>query len=113
MAELFQKSPLEAQNIFDLLGVASGSDQEKESFLDELQQAIWEDFMENDLKVLVTDDEMKEVRAIMDKPGQSEIEKQEAVVNYLEKLIPDLEDIMLEKALELKEEMVKERVAGL
>ena len=40
-------------------------------------------------------------------------EQQEDVVRFLEKLIPDLEEIMLEKALELKEEMVRERLTGL
>jgi hypothetical protein len=31
----------------------------------------------------------------------------------VEQLVPDVEEIMLEKALELKEEMVKERLVGM
>lgn len=104
---------LEDQNIFVLLGVTDGTDQEKESFLDELQQVIWEDFLENDSKVLLTTDEHTEMKKLMDKSYASELEKQEAVVDYLEKLIPDLEEIMLEKALELKADLFRERIMGM
>ncbi len=104
---------LEDQNIFHLLGVTDATEDEKEAFLDELQQVIWEDFLENDVELLITEEEMTELRKIMaQKPG-SDLEQQEAIVVYLEKLIPDLEEIMLEKALELKADMVKERIKGM
>ena len=104
---------LEDQNIFVLLGVVDGTDQEKESFLDELQQVIWEDFLENDVKVLLTTDELSEMQKLLDKQYPSELEKQEVTVEYLEKLIPDLEEIMLEKALELKADLFRERITGM
>jgi hypothetical protein len=104
---------LEDQNIFTLLGVQDGTDQEKESFLDELQQVIWEDFLETDAELLLTEQEMSELKQILDKVGVSDLEKQEEAVVFLEKLIPDLEEIMLEKALELKEAMVRERLTAL
>lgn len=104
---------LEDQNIFFLLGVKDGTDQQKESFLDELQQVIWEDFLEYDVKLLITTDEMTELKKLLDSQTDRDLEKQEKIIVYLEKLIPDLEEIMLEKALELKEEMVRERVSGL
>lgn len=104
---------LEDQNIFFLLGVRDGTDQEKESFLDELQQVIWEDFLEFDVKLLITSEEMIELKQMLDSQTDRDLEKQEKIIVYLEKLIPDLEEIMLEKALELKEEMVRERVSGL
>ena len=103
---------LEEQNVFDLLGVADGTDEEREQFLDELQQVIWEDFLESDVELLVTVEEMAQVRSITDK-NIGDLEKQEELIVYLEKLIPDLEEIMLEKALELKEDMMKERIAGM
>lgn len=108
-----QSETLEDQNIFFLLGVRDGTDQQKESFLDELQQVIWEDFLEYDVKLLITSDEMAELQVLLDSQSDKDLEKQEKVIVYLEKLIPDLEEIMLEKALELKEEMVRERVSGL
>ncbi|MBU0576574.1 hypothetical protein KJ654_02840 [Patescibacteria group bacterium] len=102
---------LQSQNIFFLLGVQDGSDEEKEVFLDELQQVIWEDFLENDVKLLITEAEMIKLQEIMAKGDGPE--EQEGMTVYLEKLIPDLEEIMLEKAFELKQDLVKERTAGM
>jgi len=104
---------LEDQNIFHLLGASAVTDQEKEAFLDELQQVIWEDFLENDVELLITDDEAVELKRVSGEKEAGSVEQQEAVVTYLEKLIPDLEEIMMEKALELKADMVKERLAGM
>jgi hypothetical protein len=104
---------LDTQNIFELLGVMDGSDQEKDAFLDQLQQVIWEDFLENDVQLLLTKTEITELHALLEEKDQSETDRQEAAVVYLEKLIPDLESIMLEKALDLKREMVFERIAGM
>jgi len=103
---------LEAQNIFELLGVNDGSDQDKEAFLDELQQVIWQDFLDNDLQLLLTKDELVQVKGLQ--ASNPDLNKQqEEIVKFLENLIPDLEEIMLEKALELKREMVKERITGM
>lgn len=104
---------LENQNIFDLLGVDQASEAEKETFLDELQQVIWEDFLDNDVELLLTDSELQELHVIQAKSYPDDLAKQETIVSFLEKLIPDLEEIMLEKALELKRDMVMERIAGM
>lgn len=104
---------LEDQNIFYLLGVDNGTDQQKETFLDELQQVIWEDFLENDVQLLLTKEEHEQLQQLTKNNTKTPLVEQEAVVVFLEKLIPDLEEIMLEKALELKADLVKERVAGL
>ncbi len=101
---------LEDQNIFHLLGVEDATEDEKEAFLDELQQVIWEDFLENDVDLLLTEEELVEFKKIADKQGMNEEARQAEMVEFLEKLIPDLEKIMLEKALELKEEMMRERI---
>jgi hypothetical protein len=104
---------LEDQNIFHLLGLEEATDDEKEAFLDELQQIIWEDFLENDVDLLLTEEEMVDFKKIENKPGLSDEDRQGEMVEFLEKLIPDLEKIMLEKALELKEEMMRERIMEL
>ncbi|MDA1079542.1 MAG: hypothetical protein O2840_02530 [bacterium] len=103
---------LEDQNIFELLGVSDGTDQEKEAFLLELQRVLWDDFLQYDVQLLITKEEFTQLQTVRDSKTTPE-EKEEAVVVYLEKLIPDLEDIMLEKALELKGDMVRERITGL
>lgn len=104
---------LESQNVFYLLGVQKSQPQEQESFLDELQQVIWEDFLESDAKLLITTNEYEQLQQLMNKTDVSEADKQEQMVVFLEKLIPDLEEIMLEKAIALKADMFRERVAGL
>lgn len=110
-----QSQSIEDQNIFHLLGVTDGTDEQREEFLDELQQVIWEDFLENDLQLLVTTDEYTELQPLLQKNqgGDVDFTQQEELVERLEKLIPDLEEIMLEKALELKADLVRERIAGL
>jgi len=95
------------------LGVEDGSDEEKEKFLDELQNSIWEEFVDKDAKLLLTEEELQNFEAIRVKGNINVPQLQEEMLEYLGKLIPDLEEIMLEKALQLKEEMVKERIAGM
>ena len=105
---------LEAQNIFEMLGVKDGSQEEREAFLDELQEVIWEDFIDKDVELLVTEEELKGLKELEAQNQEKKAEEQqEAVVTYLEKLIPDLEEIMLEKALELKEDLFRERIADM
>lgn len=106
---------LEDQNIFVLLGVTDGSEEDREAFLDELQQVIWEDFLENDLQLLVTTDEYSSLQPLLNKDDDqsNDLAKQEELVGKLETLIPDLEDIMLEKALELKADLLRERILSM
>lgn len=101
------------QNIFEMLGVTTGTPEQREQFLDELQQVIWEDFIEHDTKLLLTDSEQAEMQALLAANPDNSLEQQEKVVVFLEKIIPDLEEIMLEKALSLKEEMARERLKAL
>lgn len=102
---------LEDQNIFELLGITEASAQEQEEFLDQLQEVIWQDFVQNDVELLLTKSEYSEFSALPDTGSASDL--QEAQIGYLENLIPDLEEIMLEKALTLKEAMVRERIISL
>lgn len=107
---------LESQNIFFLLGVTDGSDEEREGFLDELQEVIWDDFLDRDAELLLTSDEfsaLQQKRQEMSEANTPSEEQQEAIITHLEGILPDLEDILLEKALELKADMFKERLAGL
>lgn len=112
---LTSSEKLEDQNIFYLLGVKEdeATADQREQFLDELQQVIWEDFLDNDVNLLLTKDEQTQLQALTAKVQGKPLEEQEEVVVFLEKLIPDLEEIMLEKALELKADMFRERIAGL
>jgi hypothetical protein len=108
-----QSETLADQNIFFLLGAEGSSTQEQEQFLDELQQVVWEDFLESDLDLLITSQEKEKADQILQDPNLEEVQKQEQLLEYLDSLIPDLEEIMVDKALQLKKELVLERVASL
>jgi hypothetical protein len=112
-ANLGASEPIEEQNIFELLGVIDAEPTEKEAFLDELQQALWEDFLDKDLSLLVSADNLKIVQDLRTETNLDEKTRQEQLIAMVEQLVPDVEEIMLEKALELKEEMVKERLVGM
>jgi len=100
---------LEDQSIFVLLGIMNGTDDEREDFLDRLQKTIWDDFLDNDVELLLTEEEVKPLIEIINDAGLGEDAKQEKMASYLQELIPDLEGILMEKALKLKEDLVRER----
>jgi len=101
------------QNIFHLLGAEDGSVDEQEQFLDELQQVIWDDFVQNDMPLLITAQEKVRADEILADSTLEELQKQDQLLEYLDSLIPDLEEIMLEKAMKLKEDLVRERVESM
>ena len=108
---------IESQNIFSMLGVSEGDEELKEKFLDQLQEVIWDDFLTNDVELLLTPDEFTEFKTykqkVDDSQGSAQEEAKDAMVEYIEKLVPDLEDIMLEKALDLKADLFVERINGM
>lgn len=102
---------LKAQNIFEMLGLEKISDEEKNQFLDDLESMIWDDFVAHDLELLLTSEEYAGAREILGKQNQNETQQKEDLIAYLEKLIPDLDEVLYDKALELKSEMMGERLA--
>lgn len=108
---------IESQNIFMMLGVEAGDDDLKEKFLNQLQDVIWDDFLGNDVELLLNEAEITEFKVYKNKVDSTQDEAQEKakdeMVEFLEKLVPDLEDIMLEKALDLKADLFAERISGM
>ena len=104
---------LEDQSIFDLVGDTDGTPEERERFLDELQKVVWDDFLDNDVELLLTEDELQPLEEIVSRPETDQLTNQLEIVKYLESKIPDLEEIMMEKALKLKEDLLNERIAGM
>lgn len=102
---------LKAQNIFEMLGLEKISDEEKNQFLDDLEAMIWDDFVAHDLELLLTSEEYAGAREILDKKDLGEEQQKEDLIAYLEKLVPDLDEVLYDKALELKSEMMGERLA--
>lgn len=105
-----ESEELRAQNIFEMLGLANISDEEKNQFLDELESMIWDDFVVHDLELLLTSEEYVKAREILDS-ASDETKKKEDLIVYLEGIVPDLDEVLYEKALELKSEMMGERLS--
>lgn len=105
-----ESEELRAQNIFEMLGLANISDEEKNQFLDELESMIWDDFVVHDLELLLTSEEYAKAREVLDS-SSDENQKKEDLIVYLEKIVPDLDEVLYEKALELKSEMMGERLS--
>ncbi len=101
---------LKSQNIFVMLGLMNITDEEKNQFLDELEEMIWDDFVFHDLELLLTSEEYAGARKILDNADTNKDEVKENLIVYLEKLIPDLDEVLYDKALELKSEMMGERL---
>ncbi len=104
---------LEDQSIFDLVGDNQGTVEQREAFLDDLQKVVWDDFLDNDVELLLTEEELRPLEEIVARPDLDQVAKQQEIVKYLESKIPDLEEIMMEKALKLKEDLLMERVSGM
>lgn len=104
---------LSSQNIFELLGVADGTPEQREDFLTRLQQAVWDDFINNDLELLLNEKEMESVKEILNNQDYDNTTRQQKILVYLTDLVPDLDQIMYEKALKLKRDLVMERIASL
>jgi F0F1-type ATP synthase delta subunit len=114
MADIQQISQaLEDQSIFDLVGDTDGTLEEREKFLDELQKVVWDDFLDNDVELLLTEEELHPLEEIVTRTDTDQLVKQQEIVKYLESKIPDLEEIMMEKALKLKDDLLQERIAGM
>ncbi|MCL2109972.1 hypothetical protein FWH30_00035 [Microgenomates group bacterium] len=104
---------LEQQNVFTLLGAESLTDEEKENFLERLNKAVWDDFLDNDVELLLTEEELVKLTDVIKKMEISDEEKQAEMEAFLMEVIPDLERILVEKALKLKKDLAWERMSGL
>ena len=102
---------LKAQNIFEMLGLTNIEDEEKNKFLDDLESMIWDDFIFHDLELLLTSEEYAGARQILDDKSKGEEQQKEDLIAYLEKLVPDLDEVLHDKALELKSEMMGDCLA--
>ena len=104
---------LAAQNVFEMLGLADTKDEDKEAFLNDLEHLIWDDFVEVDLPLLLTKEELTKAKEILAQADLPEDEIKEQLLVYLEDLVPGLEQAMYQKALKLKEELMLERLRKL
>jgi len=108
--EVVDAEDLESQNIFEMLNLDHLEQSEKEAFLDDLEKLIWDNFIEVELAQLLNPEEKAQAEQILADSTKGDDERKEALLIYLEKFIPNLEEIMYKKALLLKKEMFEERI---
>ncbi len=108
--ELVDEEDLERQNIFAMLGLEHLEESEKEAFLADLEQLIWDNFIEVELPLLLNSEQKAQAEQILADNSKTDNERKEALLVYVEKFIPNLEEVMYKKALSLKKEMFEERL---
>lgn len=108
--EAVNAEDLESQNIFIMLGLDNLEQAEKEAFLTDLEKLIWDNFIDVELPLMLNTEEKNQAEQILADTGKTDDERKEALLVYLEKFIPDLEEVMYKKALSLKKDMFEERV---
>lgn len=108
--EEVNQEDLESQNIFTMLGLENLEETEKEAFLADLEQLIWDNFIEVELPLLLNSEQKAQAEQILADNSKTEDERKEALLVYVEKFIPNLEEVMYKKALSLKKEMFEERL---
>jgi len=108
--EPVNEEDLEKQNIFAMLGLKNLEEPEKEAFLADLEQLIWDNFVEVELPLLLNSEQKAQADQILADQSKAENERREALLAYVEPFIPNLDEVMYKKALSLKKEMFEERV---
>jgi hypothetical protein len=101
---------LESQNIFNMLGLENLEETEREAFLADLEQLIWDNFIDVELALLLNSEQKAQADLILADNSKTEDERKEALLVYIEEFIPNLEEVMYNKALSLKKEMFEERL---
>ena len=103
---------LQKMSIFEMLGV-EGTEEEKEAFLSEVQDVIWQDVVENDLAPLLSEPEMDEVDAMLNDESASEDTKRDYLFDLILKKVPNAEEVLLERTMQLKSDLLHERFHGM
>lgn len=103
---------LQKMSIFEMLGVV-GTEEEKEAFLTEVQDVIWQDVVENDLAPLLDEAELNEVEAMLNDEQASEDVKRDYLFDMILKKVPNAEEVLLSRTMQLKSDLLHERLHGM
>ncbi len=99
-------------SIFEMLGV-EGTEEEKEEFLSEVQDVIWQDVVENDLAPILSDEEADNVHTLLNDEGIEQNTKRDYLFDLILKKVPQAEDVLLQRTLQLKSDLLHERLHGM
>ncbi len=100
-------------DIFSLLGIEGTTDEDREAFLNQLQDAIWEEVVEDELLETMTDEEVDSIEQTIVNEEITADEKRNTLFGMLSSKVPNLEEKLAETTNRLKYELLGERVDGL
>lgn len=106
------QNALQTMDVFTLLGT-TGSPEDREAFLTELQDAIWQEVAEEHLASQLSDQEMDEISRVMDDTSLSVEAKRNKLFEVLGQKVPDIEKILEDKTIQIKEDLLTERLEGM
>lgn len=100
-------------NIFDILG-SEGSPEEKEEFLNLMEQAIVEEMVDTEFADNLSDEEVTQIGQIFDNEDQlSAEEMREQIIELLSSSRPNIDDLLIEYTNKAKQQLLYERIEGL
>lgn len=103
---------IQSMSIFDMLGV-EGTEEEKEAFLTQVQDVIWQDVVETDLAPLLSDAELDEVEAFLENEATTDDAKRDYLFGLIIDKVPDAESVLLTRTMQLKSDLLTERLEGM
>ncbi|SRR5258708_2876402 len=90
-----------------------GSEEEKQAFIQEMQNAVWQDIADTDLVGQLTDTEMEEIMKMLSDETVPAAAKQEMVTAQLMGKFPNIKEIVSHRALQFKADLFRERAEGI
>lgn len=107
-----QPAGLTELDIFTILGV-SGTDEEKNAFLQEMQEVIWDDVISTELDDNLSDSEMDRIDAIIADTATSIDDKHNQLYAFLTEKIPNLTEVLTAKVNQFKLDLLDDRIEGM
>lgn len=106
------QTPFEQVDIFTVLGVAQ-DDPDREAFLQQMEEAIWEEIVENELSDKMSDADLDQIEAILNEEDTTMSEKRDKLFGMLVGKIPQFEVVVREYTMSAKRDLLFERLEGL
>lgn len=94
---------LDQYNLFDLMGLANMTSSQKEAMLIDINTSIWNDFIDQNLMLMLTQDQMQVIKNKLIK--NEEVEK---ILKYVAKIVPNIFNLMDEFARQFKFNYIKD-----
>lgn len=106
------QTPFEQVDIFTVLGVPQ-DDPDREAFLAQMEEAIWEEIVEHELSDKMADADLDQIEAILNDDNTSVNDKRDKLFSILVEKIPEFETVVREYTMAAKTDLLLERVEGL